>query len=87
MKVQFGHPKVRLIEKYDGRSDPRDHIVKWTDDYGEEPQPKWVHLFFHTLDVIPINWYLEIEICHDTDEWDNLRQGFFMTFSFEDGFE
>ena len=34
-----------------------------------------------------MNWYLETELCHGTDEWDILRQGFFMTFSFEDGFE
>ena len=87
MRVWFGQPKVRLIEKYDGRSDPCNHLAKWTDAYGAEPQPEWVHLFCHTLHVIPINWYLDTELCHGMDEWDTLRQEFLMTFSFEDGFE
>lgn len=34
-----------------------------------------------------MKWYLEIKLCHDTAEWDILREGFVMTFSFEDGFE
>ena len=41
----------------------------------------------HTLDVIPMNWYLETELHHGTKEWDILRQEFLMTFNFEDGFE
>lgn len=34
-----------------------------------------------------MNWYIEIELCHGTSEWDILREGFMMTFSFEDGFD
>jgi len=34
-----------------------------------------------------MNWYLETELCHGTTEWDILREGFLLTFSFEDGFE
>jgi len=75
------------MEKYDGRSDLHDHLAKWTDAYGAETQLEWVHLFCHTLDVIPMNWYWETELHHGTDEWDILRQGFLMTFIFEDGFE
>jgi len=37
--------------------------------------------------VISMNWYLEIELCHGTEEWDILRYGFIMMFNFEDGFE
>jgi len=40
-----------------------------------------------TLDVIPMNWYLETELHHGTSEWDILREGFIMKFSFEDGFD
>jgi len=76
-----------LTEKYDGRSDPCDHLEKWIDAYGIELQPEWVHLFCHTLDVIPMNWYLEIELYHGMEKLDILRQGFLMTFNFEDGFE
>ena len=37
MTVWFGHPKVRLIEKYDGINDLRDHLAKWTEVYGPKP--------------------------------------------------
>jgi len=70
----FGHPNVQLTKKYDGRNDLRDHLVKWT-------------IFCHTLDIIPMNWYLEMELYNGTVEWDILREGFFMIFNFEDGFE
>jgi len=35
-------------------------------------QPEWVHMFYHTIDVIPMNWYIEIELLHGTGEWDIL---------------
>jgi len=31
-------------------------------------------------------WYLEMELCHGNTEWDVLKEGFLLTFSFEDGF-
>jgi len=60
------------------------HLSKWTKVYGEEPQHEWVHLFYHTLDVIPMNWYIETELLHGIGEWDILRKGFLLTFTFED---
>ena len=87
MRLWFGHPKVWLTKKYDGRNDPCDHLAKWTKVYGAEAQPEWVKLFFQTLDVILMNWQLEIELCHGIEEWDILQQGFLMKFRFEDGFE
>ena len=76
-----------LADKNDGQDDPRTHLVKWTKVYGEAPQPEWVHLFSHTLDVISMNWYLEIEIRHGTGEWDILHERFIMRSIFEDGFD
>ena len=73
-----------IIDKYDGRDDPCAHLAKWTKVYGEEPQREWVHLFYHTLDVIPMNWYTEMELHHGASEWDILREGFLLTFTFED---
>lgn len=46
-----------------------------------------MHIFCHTLDTIPINWYLERELCHGIAEWDVLRESFLSTLSFEDGFK
>ena len=78
---------MRLTNKYDGQNDPRTHLAKWTQAYGEKPQPEWVHLFCHTLDDIPMNWYIETELLHGTGEWDILREGFMMTFSFQEEFD
>jgi len=58
--------------------------VKWTKVYGEEPHPEWVHLFGHTLDIIPMNWHTEIELHHGMSEWDILHEEFILTFMFED---
>lgn len=33
-----------------------------------------------------MNWYLEMELGHGTTEWDTSREGFLLTFVFEDGF-
>ena len=87
MRTWFGRPKVWVTEKYDGRNDLRDHLAKRTMIYGTKPQLEWVHLFCHTLDVIPMNLYLKTELCHGTTEWDVLRERFVRTFIFEDGFE
>ena len=87
MRIHFGQLKVRMTYKYDKRDDLLDHLIKWSKAYGAEPQPEWVHLFCHTLGVIPMNWYLDTEFHHGTEEWDILCQGFLMMFSFEDGFE
>jgi len=69
MRVWFDPPKVRFKEKYDGRNDLHDQLAKWTNTYGVELQSEWMHLFCHTLDIIPMNWYLETQLCHGTDEW------------------
>lgn len=84
MRMQFEKPQMWLIDKYDRRDDPRTHLAKWTKVYGEEPQPEWVHLLCHTLDIIPINWYTETKLHHSTGEWDILHEGCLLTFTFED---
>ena len=80
----FGMPQMWLPDKYDRRDDPRVLLAKWTKVYGEEPQPEWVHLFYHTLDIIPMNWYTKTELRHGTSEWDILCEGFLINFMFED---
>lgn len=76
-----------MTEKYSGKDGLRDHLAQWTKAWGTKPQPKWVHILCHILDTIPMNWYLEIELCHGTNEWDILRESFLLTSIFEDGFE
>lgn len=34
-EIRFGHPNTRLIEKYNGKDDPCDHLMKWTKAWGK----------------------------------------------------
>lgn len=86
MKLRFGIPNTRFIEKYNRKDDLRDHLLKWTKAWGKKLQPKWVHIFHRTLETIPMNWHLQTELSHGTMEWDLLKEGFLLTFNFEYGF-
>ena len=55
MRTHSGKLKILVTDKYDGKGDPREHLEKWAKAYGVKPQPDWVHLFCHTLDVISMN--------------------------------
>jgi hypothetical protein len=44
---------------------------------------EWPHHFIHTLEVIPVNWYKDQELCKGTTTWMTLQQNFTVTFSFE----
>jgi hypothetical protein len=37
----------------------------------------------HTLDTIPKNYYLELEMCRETTRWEDLSQRLKVTFTFE----
>jgi hypothetical protein len=47
------------------------------------PKQEWAYLFIHTLDTIPKKWYLELEVCKETTNWEDLTLNFKVTFSFE----
>ena len=87
MRTRFGKPKTQMIDKYHGQADPHTHLAKWTHAYGEKTQPKWLHLFYHTVDIVPMNWYVETELRYAIGEWDILHKGFMTALSFEDGFD
>lgn len=87
MKLQFVYANTHIAEKYTRKYDLREHLARWKKAWGEEPRPKWVHIFFHTLDTISMNWYLETELQQKTAEWDVLKESFLLTFNFEDRFE
>lgn len=87
MKLWFGYANTRITQKYTRKDDPCEHLARWMKAWGEEPQPELVHILYHSLDMIPTNWYLETELRHRNVEWDVLKESFLLTFSFEDGFE
>jgi hypothetical protein len=47
------------------------------------PQEKWVHKFIKTLAKTPINWYLQVELCLTTADWQGTTRNFVATFLFE----
>ena len=44
---------------------------------------EWVHMFIHTLDTTPKNWYTETYLRRGTESWSLLIEGFQITFGFE----
>lgn len=83
----FGHKNFPLTKKYAGRNDACNHLARCSKVYGIGSQPNWVHIFCHTLHIIPTNWYLEMDLHHGTTKRDVLREWFLMTFNFGYGFE
>ena len=47
------------------------------------PEDEWVHLFIHTLDTVPRNWYTETELRRGTITWPVMIDSFLLTFTFE----
>jgi hypothetical protein len=44
---------------------------------------QWVHKFINTFATMPINWYLQVELCLITTGWYGMTQNFIDTFLFE----
>jgi hypothetical protein len=42
-----------------------------------------MYRFINTLDTIPKNWYLELEMRREKTRWEELAQRFKVTFTFE----
>lgn len=55
MKLRFRYGNSCITEKYTGKDGPHDNLACWTKSLGVGPQPKWVHIFSHTLDTILMN--------------------------------
>jgi len=66
----------QLTKKYTRKDDSREHLARWTKVWGGIPQPEWVHIFVHTLDVIPKSWYLETKLRNGTTNWDEMKEKF-----------
>jgi hypothetical protein len=60
-----------------------EHVTQCIVTWNKVPMQEWTHLFVHALDTIPKNWYLELEVCKETTDWEELMHNFKVTFSFE----
>jgi hypothetical protein len=83
MQIRFGTEEEDIAQKYTGESDPAGHVEQCRDLWSSVPEIEWMHKFIHTLDTIPKNWYLELEMHRETTRWEELIQRFRVTFTFE----
>ena len=51
-----------MEEPYSRKGDLCINMAKWTEVWGAEPIPEWVHMFIHTLGKVPTNWYIETKM-------------------------
>lgn len=72
-----------MTYKYDGQTDPRIHIEACVQAWKHKNVDEKFHMFVHTLDIIPKNWYTETELPRGTESWSLLIEGFKLTFGFE----
>jgi len=69
--------------KYVEEGNPTDHVTQCENIWSMTMKKEWTHKFIHTLETIPKNWYLELEMHRDTADWDYMTQRFKVTFNFE----
>lgn len=81
MIVRFGVVAESIIEHYSRLTDPREHILICGYVWNELPREVWTHMFVHTLDAIPRNWYVQLELHRETISWEGLTSNFIHTFS------
>jgi hypothetical protein len=86
MTKQFSVQVEGCEVHYTGRSYPKDHVQSFEEAWSNIPQEQWVHKFIKTLDTMPINWYLQVELCLITMDWKGMTQIFLTTFLFESQF-
>ena len=83
LAVIFGNDAGGMNYRYDGQTNPRIHVESCGKAWQHRDVDEWVHLFIHTLDTIPKNWYTEIELRRGTETWSTMIDGFQLAFGFE----
>jgi hypothetical protein len=83
MTVRFSAQVEGCEIRYTGQSCPKDHVRSCEEAWRNVPQEKWVHKIINTLDTIPINWYLQADLCLITADWVGMTQNFVTTFLFK----
>ena len=76
LAVILGNDVGGMKYNYDGQTNPRIHVVACVKAWKHTKVDEWVHLFVHTLDPIPKNWYTETELHRGTKTWSLLIEGF-----------
>jgi len=83
MTTHFSTTMVYEGVKYKGDTLPRDYMDVCLEAWKTVPQVEWVHRFTSTLDTIPKNWYVKLELRRGTEVWGEMMKKFIYTFRFE----
>lgn len=83
LAVRFGDDAGGMDYRYEGQTDPRKHMEAFVQAWQHRNFDEWVHLYIHTLDTTPKNWYTETKLRRGTESWSLLTKGFQLTFGFE----
>ena len=76
--IRFGADIEGIEPLYDGVSGPA--IRACEEAWKDRSKDEWVHLFVHTLDSNPRQWYMETELRRGTENWYTLRENLYLTF-------
>jgi hypothetical protein len=83
MAVRFSKQVEGCEVRYTGQSCPKDHVRGCEEAWRKIHQEQWVHNFINTLDTMPINWYIQLELHLTTSYWYGMTQKFVAIFLFE----
>jgi hypothetical protein len=83
MTVRFLEQTEGYKVRYIGQRCPKSHVQSCEESWSSIPQEQWVHKFINTLDTTLINWYLQVELCLTTADWQGMTQNFVATFLVE----
>jgi len=71
-----------MMHKYIGEGNPKDHAAQCKKVWESIPRKEWTHKFICTLDIIPKNLYIELEMPRDTTKWEYITQQLKVIFTF-----
>ena len=72
MVVLFGDLEVYHAGRYDGWNDSTGHLIECQTLWALRPRDEWVHAFVHTLEEMPISWYVAAELHRTITTWEDL---------------
>ena len=62
LEIRFSENVSYVGQKYIGFMYHVDHLENYCVTWRMIPRQEWVHLFIHTLDTVPKNWYTLVEL-------------------------
>ena len=80
LTIGFGTDIGGMDLLYDRVTYPAPHIRACEEAWKNRAKDEWVHLFVHTLDSNPRQWYMETELRRGTENWYTLRENLYLTF-------